>query len=78
MIIHHKTQIPNPGDALVHDWMGLPLITMRDQAGNIGTFMNVCRHRGMRSGANSHLLFGGLEEAAVRFHKIIQRELESY
>ena len=25
-----------------------------------------------------HILFGGLEEAAVRFHKIIQRELESY
>ena len=48
LIIGHSTQLPEPGDALVHDWLGLPLITLRDKAGEIGTFMNVCRHRGMR------------------------------
>jgi hypothetical protein len=48
LIIAHETQIPNPGDAIVYDWLGLPLITVRDKAGDIGTFMNVCRHRGMR------------------------------
>ena len=48
LIIGHETQIPEPGDALVHDWLGLPLITVRDRSGDIGTFMNVCRHRGMR------------------------------
>jgi len=48
LIIGHETQIPEAGDALVHDWLGLPLITLRDKAGQVGTFMNVCRHRGMR------------------------------
>ena len=48
LIIGHETQLPEPGDALVYDWLGLPLVTMRDKSGAIGTFMNVCRHRGMR------------------------------
>ena len=48
LIIGHQAQLPEPGDSLVHDWLGLPLITMRDRDGQIGTFMNVCRHRGMR------------------------------
>ena len=47
-IVAHGSQIPNAGDVIVHDWMGLPLLTMRDQEGRVGTFMNVCRHRGMR------------------------------
>ena len=48
LIIGHETQIPEAGDAIVHDWLGLPLITLRDKTGAVGTFMNVCRHRGMR------------------------------
>lgn len=48
LIIGHETQIPEPGDALVFDWLGLPLITIRDKSGAINTFKNVCRHRGMR------------------------------
>ena len=48
LIIAHESQIPNPGDAIVHDWLGLPLITLRDKSGKIATLMNVCRHRGMR------------------------------
>jgi phenylpropionate dioxygenase-like ring-hydroxylating dioxygenase large terminal subunit len=48
LIIAHESQIPETGDAIVHDWLGLPLITLRDKTGAIGTFMNVCRHRGMR------------------------------
>ena len=48
LIIGHQSQIPEAGDAIVYDWLGLPLITMRDKTGQIGTFMNVCRHRGMR------------------------------
>lgn len=47
-VIGHASQIPEPGDAIVYDWLGLPLVTMRDKAGAVGTFMNVCRHRGMR------------------------------
>ena len=48
LIVGHASQIPLAGDALVYDWLGLPLMTVRDKAGEIGTFMNVCRHRGMR------------------------------
>ncbi|NND69784.1 MAG: aromatic ring-hydroxylating dioxygenase subunit alpha [Halioglobus sp.] len=48
LVVGHESQLPEPGDTLVFDWLGLPLITMRDKAGNIGTFMNVCRHRGTR------------------------------
>lgn len=48
LVIGHESQLPEPGDALVHDWLGLPLITLRDRDGSIRTLMNVCRHRGMR------------------------------
>ena len=48
LVIGHESQIPAEGDALVYDWLGLPLITVRDKSGRIGTFVNVCRHRGMR------------------------------
>lgn len=48
LIIGHASQIPEAGAAIVQDWLGLPLITVRDKGGNIATFMNVCRHRGMR------------------------------
>lgn len=48
LIIGHESQIPEAGDAIVYDWLGLPLVTVRDKTGKIATFMNVCRHRGMR------------------------------
>ena len=47
-IIAHASQLPRPGDVLIHDWLGLPLLTARDQDGRVGSVMNVCRHRGMR------------------------------
>ena len=48
LVIGHESQLPEAGDALIYDWLDLPLITLRDKAGQIGTFLNVCRHRGMR------------------------------
>lgn len=48
LVVAHESQIPNSGDAIVYDWLGLPLVTLRDTNGEIATFMNVCRHRGMR------------------------------
>ena len=48
LVIGHESQIPEPGDAIVYDWLGLPLVTVRDKAGDIATLINVCRHRGMR------------------------------
>ena len=38
-------------------------------------FVSVGAQRGMHSGANKNLLFGALEESAIRFHQIIEREL---
>ena len=37
--IAHVSQFPGPGSARVHDWLGLPLVTVRDRSGEIGTFM---------------------------------------
>ena len=48
LIICHESQLPQAGDALVYDWLGLPLITLRQSDGAIATFVNACRHRGMR------------------------------
>ena len=48
LIVGHESQLAEPGDGLVYDWLGPPLITLRDKAGQVRTFMNVCRHRGMR------------------------------
>ncbi len=48
LVLGHESQLPEPGDALVWDWLGLPLVTLRDKGGDIATFKNVCRHRGMR------------------------------
>ncbi len=48
LALAHSSQLPSAGAAIVHDWLGLPLVTVRDKAGQVGTFMNVCRHRGMR------------------------------
>ena len=38
---------PEPGDAFPVDFMGMPLLIVRDRAGAIGVFQNTCRHRGM-------------------------------
>ncbi len=36
------------GSCLVHDLTGMPILLVRDKAGDIRAFLNVCRHRGMR------------------------------
>ena len=40
-------QVPEPGDIRPLSLQGLPLILLRDQAGEIRVFHNVCSHRGM-------------------------------
>lgn len=39
--------IPEPGDAMPVDFMGMPVLLVRDREGEIGVFQNTCRHRGM-------------------------------
>lgn len=39
--------IPEIGDAKPIDWLGAPLLMVRDKTNTIRVFENVCRHRGM-------------------------------
>ncbi len=39
--------VPDEGDAKPIDFMGMPLLIVRDKDGSIGVFQNSCRHRGM-------------------------------
>ena len=39
--------VPEPGDAKPVDFLGIPILIVRDEDGGIGVFQNTCRHRGM-------------------------------
>jgi phenylpropionate dioxygenase-like ring-hydroxylating dioxygenase large terminal subunit len=39
--------VPEPGDAKPVTFLGIPLLMVRDRAGSLRVFQNVCRHRGM-------------------------------
>ncbi|MEM7547412.1 MAG: aromatic ring-hydroxylating dioxygenase subunit alpha [Pseudomonadota bacterium] len=39
--------VPETGDAVPIDYLGAPLLMLRDRDGQIRVFENVCRHRGM-------------------------------
>ena len=39
--------IPEAGDANPIDFMGMPLVAVRDKDGDVRVFQNTCRHRGM-------------------------------
>jgi phenylpropionate dioxygenase-like ring-hydroxylating dioxygenase large terminal subunit len=40
--------VPNPGDYFLRELAGESLIVVRDRAGSLRAFYNVCRHRGTR------------------------------
>ena len=42
------SELAKPGSCLVHDLTGTPILLVRDKAGGLRAFLNVCRHRGMR------------------------------
>lgn len=39
--------VPEPGDAKPIEFLGIPLLLLRDKAGDVRVFQNICRHRGM-------------------------------
>ncbi len=39
--------VPDAGDAKPVEFMGIPLLLVRDHDGSVGVFQNTCRHRGM-------------------------------
>jgi len=39
--------IPNEGDANPIDFLGVPLLAVRDSEGQVSVYQNTCRHRGM-------------------------------
>ncbi len=39
--------VPQPGDAVPIDFLGMPLLLLRDKEGAVRVFQNTCRHRGM-------------------------------
>ena len=47
-VVGMGAEIPNPGDVLPVKLGEWPLLLVRDRAGTIRAFLNICRHRGMR------------------------------
>lgn len=39
--------VPNTGDAVPIEFLGIPLLMLRDRSGAVRVFQNICRHRGM-------------------------------
>lgn len=46
--VGHTCQIPEPGDFFTFEYGPESIIIARDRAGEVGAFLNVCRHRGSR------------------------------
>jgi phenylpropionate dioxygenase-like ring-hydroxylating dioxygenase large terminal subunit len=46
--VAHASELRGPGDVVVHDHTGIPLVLVRDQEGTPRAFVNACRHRGTR------------------------------
>lgn len=48
IIATHVSELPGPGDFVTEDVGGVPLVIVRDAAGRVRVFVNVCRHRSAR------------------------------
>ena len=48
LCVGREEQLPSQGDYFLCDVLGESIIVLREDAGSIGAFYNVCRHRGSR------------------------------
>jgi phenylpropionate dioxygenase-like ring-hydroxylating dioxygenase large terminal subunit len=48
LVVGYSSQVAAPGDFITHDASGVPLVVIRDQAGELRAFINACRHRGTK------------------------------
>lgn len=48
IILAHVSELAEPGDFLVNDDTGVPILATRGKEGELKAFLNVCRHRGAR------------------------------
>jgi phenylpropionate dioxygenase-like ring-hydroxylating dioxygenase large terminal subunit len=46
LIVGHASQVAKPGDFFTHGETGVPILVTRDHTGQLGAFINICRHRG--------------------------------
>jgi phenylpropionate dioxygenase-like ring-hydroxylating dioxygenase large terminal subunit len=45
IVVAHSSQLPNPGDFIRHDRLGMPLVISRTRSGEVAAFRNICSHR---------------------------------
>jgi phenylpropionate dioxygenase-like ring-hydroxylating dioxygenase large terminal subunit len=48
VIAAHASEVPTPGDFVSREYLGVPLLVIRQDDGSVRAFTNVCRHRGAR------------------------------
>ncbi|HEX2572358.1 MAG TPA: aromatic ring-hydroxylating dioxygenase subunit alpha [Polyangia bacterium] len=48
LVVGRVSELPEPGSSLTCEVAGVPLLVVRDGAGDLRAFLNVCRHRGSR------------------------------
>lgn len=61
LVVAHETQLPKVGSFVTDDVLGVPIVLVRKRDGEIGAFLNACRHRGTR------LVAGGCGQSATGF-----------
>ncbi|WP_051361867.1 aromatic ring-hydroxylating oxygenase subunit alpha [Solimonas soli] len=48
LFVAHRSELPNAGDFVTRELLGMPLIVARQSDGGVRAYLNMCRHRGGR------------------------------